>query len=159
MWRYEEGHMFHQYMEEFKADLKRQFYSENDEDETRGKLWCLTQKGSIRDYVKEFSELLLEIPNIGEDSLFSFMDGLAGWAKMELQRRGVQTLVQTMQVDESLIEFKMIGDLSKPKDKREKPTKGGGKRRNHLKNPHLSRHLRRENSATTPMEEAIVWRS
>ena len=36
-------------------------------------------------YDKEFSELLLEIPDMGEkDSLFSFMDGLAGWAKMEL---------------------------------------------------------------------------
>ena len=65
--------------EEFKADLKRQFYPENAEDEARGKLRCLTQKVSIRDYVKEFSGLLLEIPDIGEkDSLFSFMDGLAG---------------------------------------------------------------------------------
>ena len=81
------------------------------EDEARGKLRRLTQKGSIREYVKEFSELLLEIPDVGEkDSLFSFMDGLAGWAKMELQRRGVQTLAQAMQVVESLIEFKKIGD-------------------------------------------------
>jgi len=79
--------------EEFKADLKRQFYPKNAEDEARGKLRRLTQKGSIRDYVKEFSELLLEIPDMGEkDSLFLFMDGLAGWAKMELQRGGVQLL-------------------------------------------------------------------
>ena len=71
--------------EEFKADLKRQLYPENAEDEVRGKLRRLTQKGSIRDYVKEFSELLLEIPDMGEkDSLFSFMNGLSGWAKMEL---------------------------------------------------------------------------
>ena len=76
--------------EEFKADLKRQFYQENVEDEARGKLRRLTQKGSICDYEEEFLELLLEIPNMGEkDSLFSFMDGLAGWVKMELQRRGV----------------------------------------------------------------------
>ena len=63
-----------------------------------------------------------------KDSLFSFMDGLSGWAKMELQRRGVQTLSQAMQVAESLIEFKKIGDSSKPKDKRGKPAKGGGER-------------------------------
>ena len=69
--------------EEFKADLKRQFYLENAEDEARGKLRRLTQKGSIREYVKEFSELLLEIPDMGEkDSLFSFMDGLTGWCKL-----------------------------------------------------------------------------
>ena len=71
--------------EEFKVDLKQQFYPENAEDEAWGKLWRLTQKGSLRDYVKEFSDLLLEIPNMDEkDSLFSFMDGFAGWAKMEL---------------------------------------------------------------------------
>jgi len=76
--------------EEFKVDLKRQFYPENAEDEAQGKLRRLTQKGSIREYVKEFLELLLEMPDMGEkDSLFSFMDGLAGWVKMELQRRGV----------------------------------------------------------------------
>ena len=44
---------------------------------------------------------------------------------MELQRRGVQTLAQIMQVAESLIELKRIGDSSKPNDKREKPTKSG----------------------------------
>ena len=65
--------------DEFKADLKLQFYPENVEDEARGKLRRLTQKGSIRDYVKEFSELLLEIPDMGKkDSLFSFIDGLVG---------------------------------------------------------------------------------
>ena len=38
--------------EEFKVDLKSQFYPENAEDDARGKLRRLTQKGSIRDYVK-----------------------------------------------------------------------------------------------------------
>ena len=33
-----------------------------------------------------------------------------------------------MQVAESLIEFKRIGDSSKPKYKRGKPTKGGGEK-------------------------------
>ena len=69
----------------FKVDLKRQFYPGNAEEEARGKLQRVTHKGSIRDYVKEFSELLLDIPDMGKkDSLFSFMDDLAGWAKMEL---------------------------------------------------------------------------
>ena len=46
--------------------------------------------GSIRDYVKEFSLLMLEIPNMTEEELlFNFMDNLQGWAEQELRCRGV----------------------------------------------------------------------
>ena len=42
----------------------------------------LKHTGSIRDYVKEFSSLMLEIPNMTEEELlFNFMDNLQGWAK------------------------------------------------------------------------------
>ena len=42
----------------------------------------LKHTGSIRDYVKEFSSLMLEIPNmIEEELLFNFMDNLQGWTK------------------------------------------------------------------------------
>ncbi|KAL6340532.1 hypothetical protein AAG906_010440 [Vitis piasezkii] len=45
--------------------------------------------GSIRDYVKEFSSLMLEIPNMTEEELlFNFLDNLQGWAEQELRRRG-----------------------------------------------------------------------
>jgi len=65
------------------------------------------QDGRIRKYVKEFQELLLEIPNMGEqDALFCFFDGLRGCAKMELERRGVQDLASAITAAESLIEFK-----------------------------------------------------
>ncbi|KAF2314837.1 hypothetical protein GH714_036862 [Hevea brasiliensis] len=47
--------------EEFKRELKRQFYPENVAHEARARLRRLSQKGSIRDYVKEFMETLLEI--------------------------------------------------------------------------------------------------
>ena len=60
--------------------------------------------GYIREYVKEFQELLLEILSVGEqDSLFCFMDGLCAWAKMKLKRRGVQDLASTIGVVESLL--------------------------------------------------------
>ena len=65
---------------------------------------------------------------------------------MKLQRRGVQTLAQAMQVAESLIEFKRVRDSSRPNDKRGKPTKGRGEKENPFKEPHLSRHLRRTSS-------------
>ncbi|KAJ4729346.1 putative Gag-pol polyprotein [Melia azedarach] len=65
--------------DDFKRELKRQFYPENAEDEARGRLRRLKQSGSVRDYVKEFTSLVLEIPDMSDkDSLFFFMDGLQG---------------------------------------------------------------------------------
>ena len=59
--------------EEFKGELKRQFYLEDAEHEARAKLRCLQHKdGHIWEYMKEFQELLLEIPSMGEkDALFA----------------------------------------------------------------------------------------
>nr|GEX33398.1 hypothetical protein CTI12_AA187700 [Tanacetum cinerariifolium] len=51
--------------------------------------------GTIREYVKEFTTLVLKIPKLSnQDSLFYFLDGLHGWAKLELeQRKEFTTLV------------------------------------------------------------------
>ena len=47
----------------------------------------LKHTGSIRDYVKEFASLMLEIPNMTkEELLFNFMDNLQGWVKQDLRR-------------------------------------------------------------------------
>ena len=91
----------------FKDELKRQFYPESATDEARAKLRHLKQGGTIREYVKEFTELLLEIPDISDsDVLFSFTDGLQGWVKLELEQRGIQNLADNIPVAESLIKFK-----------------------------------------------------
>ncbi|KAK0596651.1 hypothetical protein LWI29_017765 [Acer saccharum] len=79
--------------EEFKKELKRQFCPTNTEREARGHLRQLKQTGSIRDYVKEFTTLTLEIEDMSEkDSLFYFMDTLKDWARVELERQNVQDL-------------------------------------------------------------------
>ena len=73
--------------EEFQREFRQQFYPEYAEDEARAKLRRLTQRGEVREYVREFSELMLQISDFGErEALFSFMDGLKPWAKQELQR-------------------------------------------------------------------------
>ena len=42
----------------------------------------LKHTGLIRDYVKEFCSLMLEIPNMTEEELlFNFTDNLQGWAE------------------------------------------------------------------------------
>ena len=63
--------------EDFKREFKMQFFPVNAEEEARGQLRRLKQTGSIRDYMKEFTTLLLEVPDISyKDALFLFMDGL-----------------------------------------------------------------------------------
>ncbi|XP_043717547.1 uncharacterized protein LOC122665462 [Telopea speciosissima] len=93
--------------DEFKKELKKQFYPENAAYLARKSLKRLKHTGSIRDYVKEFSTLMLEVPSMtDEELLFNFMDGLQGWAAQELQRRGVQDLASAIAAAESLVEFR-----------------------------------------------------
>ena len=81
----------------------------------RKNMKCLRHTGSICEYVKEFSTLMLEIPNMSEEELlFNFMDNLQNWAEQELRRCGVQDLATTMAVAESLVDYRR-GDSSKPK--------------------------------------------
>ncbi|KAF7807831.1 Transposon Ty3-I Gag-Pol polyprotein [Senna tora] len=110
---------------EFKKELKQQFYPVNAEEEARAKLRRLQHKGTIRDYVKDFTEVLLQIPDYPDkEAFFAFVDGLENWVKMEIQRRGAQDLATAISVAESLIEFKKP-DKSKTKDKGGKGKSGG----------------------------------
>ena len=60
----------------------------------------------IRDYVKEFSSLMLEILNMIEELLFNFMDNLQEWAEQELRRWGIQDLATAMTIVESVTDYK-----------------------------------------------------
>ncbi|KAK8586224.1 hypothetical protein V6N13_130745 [Hibiscus sabdariffa] len=81
----------------------------------------IKQEGTIKEYVKEFSELMLEIPNLSqEDCLINFMDGLQRWVRTELERRGVTEISKALSVAESLIEVgskRSDSTKSKPKPK------------------------------------------
>ncbi|XP_070049762.1 uncharacterized protein [Nicotiana tomentosiformis] len=62
--------------EQFKK-LKKQLYPVNVVYEARQKLRELRQTATIREYVREFTTLMLQISSLSkEDSLFYFMDGL-----------------------------------------------------------------------------------
>ena len=76
----------------FKREIKKQFYPEDVAYLARKNMKHLKHTSSIREYAKEFSMLMLEIPNMSEDGLlFNFMDNLQSWAEQELRRCGVQT--------------------------------------------------------------------
>ncbi|KAM2621540.1 hypothetical protein TB2_026279 [Malus domestica] len=114
--------------DEFKKDLMLHFYPQNAKYEAKEKLRWLKQTGSVKDYVNAFVSLLFEVPNMSEeDKLMYFMSGLQNWAKLELQRRHVQTLSDAIAAAESLIEFKSShqGD-SKSTGKRGNHEKSGG---------------------------------
>ena len=112
--------------EDFKKEIKRQFYPKDVAYLARKNMRRFKHTGSICDYVKEFSSLMLEIPNMTEEGLlFNFMDNLQGWAKQELRRRGIQDLTTAMTVAESLTDYKR-GDLSKVESLEDSHATGGG---------------------------------
>ncbi|XP_070029677.1 uncharacterized protein [Nicotiana sylvestris] len=112
----------------FKAEFKRQFFPNNVLYEARHKLRELKQIGSIRNYVKEFTTLMLQILNLtNDDLLFHFMDGLQNWAKQELQRRQVTDIYQAIVEAESLMDFRHDKhDKGSVKESKVNNAKGGG---------------------------------
>ncbi|KAE8654205.1 hypothetical protein F3Y22_tig00117056pilonHSYRG01112 [Hibiscus syriacus] len=116
--------------DEFKKELKKHFYPENVVYEARKKLRELKQQGIMRDYVKEFTTIMLQNPNMSEeDLLFYFIDGLQGWAKQEMHRRDIKTVDEAIAIAESLVDFQPYSHTNATKNKDKYPAKGGGERR------------------------------
>ena len=64
----------------------------------------------MRDYVKEFSSLMLDIKNMfEEDKLFNFVSGLQAWAQTELRRQGVKDMPAAMAASDCLVDYKLLG--------------------------------------------------
>ncbi|KAL0442639.1 UNVERIFIED_CONTAM: hypothetical protein Slati_1986600 [Sesamum latifolium] len=86
--------------------IRVQFFPENVEYNTRQALRKLEHTGSIQDYVKAFSALMLDIRDMSEkDKLFTFMDGLKPWARVELQCQRVTDLGSAITAAERLTDF------------------------------------------------------
>ncbi|CAM8908261.1 unnamed protein product [Rhodiola kirilowii] len=113
---------------EFKRDLKRQFYPEDAEEEAWSRLRNLKQKGSIRDYVKEFTTLILEVSDLSDkEALRYFKDGLQMWAKTELKRRGAPDLASAIATAEGLVDYMGSGPAeTRPSTGTAYPAKSGG---------------------------------
>ena len=91
-----------------KKELKDQFLPTNTASMARESMKKLKRKGSVRDYVKEFSSLILDIKDMSEvDKLFNFMSGLQGWAQTELRRQGVQDLPSSMAAVDCLSDYRV----------------------------------------------------
>ncbi|KAL0373318.1 UNVERIFIED_CONTAM: hypothetical protein Sradi_3247500 [Sesamum radiatum] len=78
-----------------------QFFMENVEYNARRALQKLEHTGFMRDYVKSFSTLMLDIRDMSEkDKLFTFMEGLKPWSRLELRRQRA-SLVKPMELQAS----------------------------------------------------------
>ncbi|KAL0463296.1 UNVERIFIED_CONTAM: Retrovirus-related Pol polyprotein from transposon [Sesamum latifolium] len=86
--------------------IRMQFFPENVEYNARRALRKLEHTGSMQDYVKSFSALMLDIRDMSEkDKLFTFMEGLKLWVRLELQRQRVTDLGTAMTAAERLTDF------------------------------------------------------
>ena len=116
-----------------KDGFRNQFLFADTKDDVRAKLRLHHKDGHIREYVREFYDLMLEIPKLSyKEALFSFMDGLNRWAKLKLQRRDVQDIKIALLVSESLIEFQKK-EGSKDKGLRHLQAKAGETRESDAK--------------------------
>ena len=92
--------------DEFKKDFKRQFYPENAKKVSMMKLRDLKHTSTIKEYIRKFTPLMLEIDDLLEENqLIYFTGGLQRWAQQEVERRNVKTLAEAIAVAESLIEI------------------------------------------------------
>ncbi|KAA0064169.1 uncharacterized protein E5676_scaffold218G00660 [Cucumis melo var. makuwa] len=89
------------------VELRKHFVPYNADMEARSKLRRLRQTGGIPEYIKEFTTLMLKTEYLSDkDALFHFRDDLKDWAKIELDRRNIQTL------DDAIATVKLLINLS-----------------------------------------------
>lgn len=73
----------------------------------RESLRNLKQSGTVRDYVKNFSTLLLDMKDMSkEDKFFNFKAGLKSWAQAELRRQGVKDVAHAIVVADFFSDYK-----------------------------------------------------
>ncbi|KAK2996399.1 hypothetical protein RJ639_026251, partial [Escallonia herrerae] len=109
--------------EKFKRELQRQLYLDSVDDKPS----TAEAEGRIREYVKEYSALMLKIPEMSErQRLCFFFDGLQYWVATELQRREPHDLASAMMIVERLGDFKQCERLRSPRHEHAKG-RGDGK--------------------------------
>ncbi|KAA0066321.1 uncharacterized protein E6C27_scaffold21G003810 [Cucumis melo var. makuwa] len=87
-------------------ELRSQFFPENVEILARRKLRDLRHTGEIREYVKQFAGLMLDIRDMSEkDKVFYFFEGLKPWARAKLYEQRVQDLTSAYAAAERLFDL------------------------------------------------------
>ncbi|XP_069145968.1 uncharacterized protein [Solanum lycopersicum] len=78
----------------------------------RDMLKRLRQTTSVREYIKEFTSMMLDIQNNSDkDKLHNFILGMQGWAQNKLRRPNVKDLPGAITDADSLVDFLTIDPL------------------------------------------------
>ena len=94
--------------EALKKELKEQFLPSNTAWLARDAMAKLRHNGPVRDYVKEFSALMLDVTDMSEtDKLYTFLKGLQPWAQLELRRQGVRDLPSALAAADALLDLRI----------------------------------------------------
>ncbi|TYK28632.1 uncharacterized protein E5676_scaffold2030G00580 [Cucumis melo var. makuwa] len=89
-----------------KKELRSQFFSENVEILAQRKLRELKHTCNVREYVKQFAGLMLDIRDMSKkDKVFCFVEGLKWWAKTKLYEQRVQDLTSAYAAAERLFDL------------------------------------------------------
>lgn len=94
-----------------RKEMRDQFLPSNTSWIARDRLRNLRHTGSVREYIKDFSSLMLDIQNMSdEDKLHNFIAGMQGWAQTELRRQNVKDLPNAIATADSLVDFRPTND-------------------------------------------------
>ncbi|XP_069152656.1 uncharacterized protein [Solanum lycopersicum] len=93
-------------------EMRDQFIPSNASWLARDKLKRLRQTGSVREYIKEFTSMMLDIQNMSnDDKLHNFISGMQGWTQNKLQRQNVKDLPSAIIAADWLVDFRTIRPL------------------------------------------------
>lgn len=94
--------------DDLKKELRAQFLPVNSGWQAREALRKVTHDKSVREYVKKFTSVMLDIKGMSEeDKVFNFVSGLQPWAQAELRRQGVRDYQQAVAAADSLVDLKL----------------------------------------------------
>ncbi|TYK13637.1 uncharacterized protein E5676_scaffold299G001440 [Cucumis melo var. makuwa] len=92
--------------EDLKKELRVKFFLKNVEFIARRKLRELRHMRIVRDYVKQFFGIMLDIRDMLEkDKVFCFVEGLKLWSRTKLYEQKVQDLASALADAERLFEY------------------------------------------------------
>ena len=94
--------------EELKKKFREQFLPCNTGWVARVALKKLKQTGTIQEYVKGITSLLLDINDMSEeDKLSNFLTGLRPWVRIEVRRQGAKDLPTVIAYAEALVDYQI----------------------------------------------------
>ncbi|KAF3793066.1 hypothetical protein EJ110_NYTH02464 [Nymphaea thermarum] len=130
MFDIENGDCTIQTFDDFRKQLKGYFMPVDAERQTYRMVANLRQTGSVREYVRAYQKLMLDVPTMSKkDKLNWFIIGLQSWAQADVERSDPKTLEQAYVAAERLADTQRKSYTETFKSRRESDHNGKEERR------------------------------